>query len=118
MLDYRKGTQVFQKLKVQNVPMVLRFPPTEGPLAINKPFDLYEVSKNGFSADKFAESVNKIYNVSVHVQRPVDYTKYVLFGTVALIGLAAVRFAYTYAFSLISKKTPWEFLVLVLLFDV
>ena len=45
MLDYKRGIEVFQQLKVQNVPMILRFPPTEGPLAISQPFDIYDVTK-------------------------------------------------------------------------
>jgi oligosaccharyltransferase complex subunit gamma len=89
-LDYKHGQPIFEKLQVKSVPMVLRFPPTSGPMAINQDYDQYEMTKHGFEADAFAQYVNQLYKLNVFrtlirlnlkLQLIINITRYLQWGS-------------------------------------
>ncbi|KAI8901275.1 hypothetical protein BC833DRAFT_522448 [Globomyces pollinis-pini] len=80
VLDYPKASDVFQKFQVQSVPLIYRFPPTEGPNKESIAFDQYDTHAGcnifGFNSSQ------------IKIPRPIDYQKFltpiVVIGTVAL----------------------------------
>lgn len=68
VVDYKNAQPIFQKYKISNVPVVYRFPPTEGPMKIKGEFDTYDIQNNGFSAERFADYVNGRYKTNVQIR--------------------------------------------------
>ncbi|TPX64832.1 hypothetical protein SpCBS45565_g05588 [Spizellomyces sp. 'palustris'] len=94
-LDFSDGREVFQKLSVTNVPMVLHFPPTEGPDATGSDqYELYDLNRRGLSAEAFVEHVEKAAHVKFQLRRPINFAYYAtvaisIFGLLALVKLVA-----------------------------
>lgn len=113
VLDYVVAPDVFAELEINNVPLVLRFPPTTNKLKIGERYEKYDLGRNGFKAEPLAAYISKTYGVDWKVQRPVDYTPFIFFG---LAGFAiAVLFMVLKDFvsKVLGGKAPWLLFVLV-----
>ncbi|KAJ3262237.1 oligosaccharyl transferase subunit ost3/OST6 [Boothiomyces macroporosus] len=112
VVDYKNAQPIFQKYKISNVPVVYRFPPTEGPMKIKGEFDTYDIQNNGFSAERFADYVNGRYKTNIAVKRPIDYTPIItkVVGLLAILALG--RVFYKYVGAILSLQTLWIAIVL------
>jgi oligosaccharyltransferase complex subunit gamma len=114
ILDYVVAPDIFSELKINNVPLVLRFPPTTNKFKISEQFDKYDLARNGFKAEPFASYISKTYETDFKVKRPIDYTPFLFFG-LGGIAFAVVAMALKdLVFKVLGGKAPWLLLVLVI----
>lgn len=64
-LEYRDGTDVFQRLGVNNVPMLLRYGPSAGVGKTDGDYDTYDLGVRGVQAENLATYINEIYGTKV-----------------------------------------------------
>ncbi|KAJ3325196.1 oligosaccharyl transferase subunit ost3/OST6 [Boothiomyces sp. JEL0866] len=112
IVDYKNAQPIFQKYKISNVPVVFRFPPTEGPMKIKEEYDTYDIQNNGFSAERLADYVNGRYKTNIAVQRPIDYTPIITKAIGLLAVLALGRVFYKYVGAILSFQSLWIAIVL------
>nr|KAJ3421020.1 oligosaccharyl transferase subunit ost3/OST6 [Polyrhizophydium stewartii] len=88
-LDFKVGQEVFAKLGIQSVPLMFRFPPTEGPLAIQGQYDIYDFNRHGMEAQPFVEFVEAKTGVKIPYSKPVDYTNAIISGVLLASAIIA-----------------------------
>jgi len=95
MVDYQSGSEVFNKLKLTNAPVVYHFPPNEGENA--KPehkkdpmkYDRYDIQRSGESAEDILKYVETIVHTGIPLVKPPEYSKF-FFAILFLVVAAAV----------------------------
>ncbi|KAI8140108.1 hypothetical protein BJV82DRAFT_671880 [Fennellomyces sp. T-0311] len=110
-LDFKDGQTIYQKLNLQTAPNVLYFPPSQ-PGAPAEPVK-YDLSRNGFVAEKFAEFLSREIGAPVPVTRPTDYLALGLkvFG---VVGAAAIlKLAYPYFGVMLHHRNTWAALSII-----
>ncbi|KAJ3171581.1 oligosaccharyl transferase subunit ost3/OST6 [Geranomyces variabilis] len=108
-LDFPDGREVFQKLQIQSVPIVLHFPPTEGPnaVAISGEYEAYDLNRWGLTSDALARYASDACKVKFSIRRPFDWTK---LGTRAMFGLmaaGAVKLIWRHVATVITSRKLW-----------
>ncbi|KAI8927627.1 hypothetical protein BC831DRAFT_451657 [Entophlyctis helioformis] len=106
-LDYLRGADVFSQLAVRSVPLMLRFPPTEGEKAIRGDYETFDFNRNGLTAEPFAQYVESTTGIRLNIRRPVDHTNTFIavgFGAVALLVVAIFR---AQILSFVQSKQIW-----------
>ncbi|KAI9095533.1 hypothetical protein DFS34DRAFT_179678 [Phlyctochytrium arcticum] len=90
-LEYRDGQEVFQRMGVQSVPLVLYFPPTEGPHAVGSTdMEAYDLNRRGIEAEALAEYIGNRVGTEFKVRRPINYAYY---GTMAVLAVGVLMLA-------------------------
>ncbi|KAI3642380.1 hypothetical protein MP228_011935 [Amoeboaphelidium protococcarum] len=87
VVDYSYAKEVFQKNKIETVPSVQYLPPTEGD---NKQPDgvVQSYQIKSFDAEDFANWVGRVSSHGFMIQKPVDYTIYIVVPVV-IVALGA-----------------------------
>ncbi|KAG0010245.1 oligosaccharyl transferase subunit ost3/OST6, partial [Entomortierella chlamydospora] len=111
-LDFKVGQAVFQKFGMNSAPSVLFFPPSDS-ISSNPLSDRYDFSRNGFTAESFANWVNARAGTDIKVRRPIDIVALAVkvLGVFALIG--TIYLIYTKAGKLSSSKYLWSALSMI-----
>ncbi|KAJ3022854.1 oligosaccharyl transferase subunit ost3/OST6 [Thoreauomyces humboldtii] len=104
-LEFNDGREVFQKLKVQSVPMILHFPPTE---ASNADFEVYDLNRWGLTGNALVKFVNQAAHVNFAVRRPIDWNHYGLVGASGLGFLVALRLTWKYVVAVLQSRKLWS----------
>ncbi|KAG2216651.1 hypothetical protein INT45_010791 [Circinella minor] len=111
-LDFKDGQAIYQKLGLQTAPNVLYFPPTIQGNNKVQPVK-YDLSKNGFIAEKFAEFLSQETGAPVPVKRPFDYFSLgiKIFG---VVGVAAIlKLLYPYVGTILFHRNTWAALSII-----
>lgn len=75
-LEFNKGREVFQKLKLEYAPVLLFFPPTVGPRAPPSPEpQQYDFNSLGFEGEDLAADLSKRLGVKVPFSKPFPWEK-------------------------------------------
>ncbi|KAJ3147862.1 oligosaccharyl transferase subunit ost3/OST6 [Geranomyces michiganensis] len=108
-LDFADGREVFQKLQIQSVPIVLHFPPTEGPhaVAISGAYEPYDLNRWGLTADALAKYASDACKVNFTIRRPFDWSKLGTRALLVLCALACVRLAWQHIATVITSRKLW-----------
>ncbi|KAF9342901.1 oligosaccharyl transferase subunit ost3/OST6 [Mortierella sp. AD094] len=114
-LDFKVGQAVFQKFGMNSAPSVLFFPSSDS-ISSNPLSDRYDFSRNGFTAEPFANWVNARSGTDIKVQRPIDIVALAVkvLGVFAFIG--TIYLIYTKAGKLSSSKYLWSALSMFTIF--
>ncbi|KAI8909423.1 hypothetical protein DFJ77DRAFT_121511 [Powellomyces hirtus] len=109
-LDFADGKEVFQKLKIQSVPLVLHFPPTEGPNAvvIGGEFEQYDLNRWGLTADALAKYVSSSCKLEFQLRRPIDYSRYIATGILILGALTAAKLLWKHLVAVFQSRKIWS----------
>ena len=111
-LDFKDGQEVFRRLEIAAVPLLLRFPPTSGPQAIKTEFDKYDLNENTRDAESIVAFIKSKVGVQLSISRPLDYTK-VAITLIALLGaLLVIRVFYDHIVFVLTDKKLWTFIAL------
>ncbi|KAI8826656.1 uncharacterized protein EV422DRAFT_582201 [Fimicolochytrium jonesii] len=112
-LDFAAGREVFQKLQVQSVPMILHFPPTEGPLATggSEP-EPYDLNKWGLQADPLAKYASNVVKHEFPIRRPVNYTLYGIVGIAILLALTLIKVLWPVITAIVQNRKIWSTLLI------
>ncbi|KAI8909783.1 hypothetical protein EDD86DRAFT_238481 [Gorgonomyces haynaldii] len=89
-LDYKNGIDVFQANQVTQVPVVMVYHPTEGPLAKSKDKEQYDVVRYGLDAESVARYFSDLTQKQITIQRPVDLAPYIFTGVSALLAVVGL----------------------------
>ncbi|KAL5960485.1 Magnesium transporter protein 1, partial [Taenia solium] len=84
--DYDDDSEIFTSLNQNTVPVFIHFPPTTSP----KKDDVYDITRNGLSAEVLAQWVFVRTGVHLNVERPPSYSG--LFLLAILIGVGGIIF--------------------------
>lgn len=91
MLDFDRGSDIFQQLDINSAPLYFIFKPrsTKTTAFSLKQVPKMDIEKYGFSAESIGRWVHDKTSVNIRVARPIDFTKplvmFILFGLVALV---------------------------------
>ncbi|KAJ8331276.1 hypothetical protein BDV3_002393 [Batrachochytrium dendrobatidis] len=111
-LDFVHGQSVFSKLGIQSVPLVLRFPPTDGPQAIKGIYELYDLNRNGFSVEPFISHIEAVTGVKIKITKPLDYGKLAITIVIGATAAIVIFTFYTQIIAIITLKALWISLTL------
>ncbi|KAI8818143.1 uncharacterized protein EV422DRAFT_191710 [Fimicolochytrium jonesii] len=80
-LDFSAGREIFDQFHVKTVPMVLHYPPTEGPLATDDSStsdepEHYNLNRQGFKAEALARYASDIVKHEFIIKRPMNWEIY------------------------------------------
>ncbi|KAF9201708.1 oligosaccharyl transferase subunit ost3/OST6 [Haplosporangium sp. Z 27] len=106
-LDFKVGQAVFQKFGMNSAPSVLFFPPSDS-ISSNPASDRYDFSRNGFTAEPFANWVNSKAEIKLHVQRPIDFVALAVKVLGGLSFLGTIYIIFTKAGSISTSKYFWS----------
>ncbi|ORX46870.1 hypothetical protein BCR36DRAFT_584977 [Piromyces finnis] len=112
ILDYQNGKNVFKQLKIQNVPNILHFRPSDG---VVKP-DFYDLPRNGLGAEELIQFVIKKTGVEFELQRPTDYTQYIYYGFIVVALIISIKIVIQYFKEIIVNKRSWMILTVSIIF--
>ncbi|KAI9030325.1 hypothetical protein DFJ74DRAFT_748180 [Hyaloraphidium curvatum] len=111
-LDFKDGREVFQKMEVRSVPLVLHFPPTEGPHA--KPSapdrETYDMQRRGPTAEDLARYIESITQTKITIARPTDWGKIFTNVVIGLVLFVTVSFAWRHFAWVFTHRTVWTVL--------
>jgi len=96
MVDFDKGSEVFQSLKINTAPMFLHFPAK----GTYRKSDVMDIQRTGISAEILAKWVETMTDVQIRVIRPPNYA-----GTAGLLLLMAL-----FGFLVYLRRNNLEFL--------
>lgn len=81
VVDYANAADIFSKMKFTSAPLILHFPPNEGPFAKagtkkdTSKYDIYDINRNGATAEDIALYVQTIVQTDIPVKRPLNLLK-------------------------------------------
>lgn len=110
--DFSRAREAFAKMKLESAPVVMHFPPTDGPLATSDDSaDRYQIQ---FDPEHFASWVGQSTQIPVRWVKPINYEQLIFNVTVILLLLALGKLAYSrLSTSLWQNSQLWAVLVLV-----
>nr|AEE62290.1 unknown [Dendroctonus ponderosae] len=102
MVDFDKGSDVFQTMKINTAPVFVHFPPKGKP----KTTDTMDIQRVGFGADAIARWINEKADIQIRIFRPPNYS-----GTFSLMLLFAFIGGFVYIrrnnLEFLYNKTMW-----------
>ncbi|KAH6599962.1 hypothetical protein BASA50_002646 [Batrachochytrium salamandrivorans] len=102
-LDFSKGHAIFTK----SVPLVLRFPPTEGNRAIKGVYELYDLNRHGFEIEPFLNHIETTTGIKIKIRKPVNYNGLIV-GAVTAAAIGATLFVFQdQIIALLALKALW-----------
>jgi len=115
MVDYQSGTEVFNKLKLTNAPVIYHFPPNEGENA--KPehkknpmaFDRYDIQRSGESAEDILKYVETIVHTGIPMVKPPEYAKFLIAIGFLLFAAALLKFLASKMADFLKNPFVWAF---------
>ncbi|KAJ3407142.1 oligosaccharyl transferase subunit ost3/OST6 [Chytridiales sp. JEL 0842] len=109
VLDFKDGQDVYRQLKITAVPIVLHFPPTEGPngRSIKEAYETYDLNRRGVLAENVASWIESTSGLSIPIRRPWDYTLIGTYTVLALSTLSILSALWRNISTLLSSKKPW-----------
>ncbi|CEG71674.1 hypothetical protein RMATCC62417_07371 [Rhizopus microsporus] len=104
-LDFADGQAIYQKLQLVSAPNVFYFPPQKA--GESKEFIKYDLTRNGFAAETFADFLSQQTGFKVKVKRPFNYVKFggqlfLAIGAAAILKLIYRNFGF-----IVYHKTTW-----------
>ncbi|KAJ3299648.1 oligosaccharyl transferase subunit ost3/OST6 [Borealophlyctis nickersoniae] len=114
VLEYKDGMDVFRALQLTSVPMILHFPPTEGPFAKGgaAEMEMYDSARRGFKAEDLAVYIETANNIQLSIRRPIDYTKYAMIGAGIAVILVVLRLVASSFLVVVQNKKIWTVITL------
>lgn len=125
-------------MQLKSVPLVVHFPPTEGPyakkLSGNQQYEVYDLQRKGVAAEDIARYIEQITGTRVSsdenqsfpcenerslspllffqitITRPTDWSKIITFGIVGLVLFALGIIAYRNFAFIFSNRMLWAFI--------
>ncbi|KAJ6782652.1 hypothetical protein PWT90_00205 [Aphanocladium album] len=115
-LDFEKGKDVFASLGLQTAPVVMLFPPTEGPYAASSPEPVrYDFTTGAAAAENIHAWVSRHMagRPTPPVKRPINYMRWAT-GITAVLGIVtALATASPYILPILQNRNVWASISLV-----
>ncbi|CAO3649181.1 unnamed protein product [Cunninghamella blakesleeana] len=111
-LDFNDGQAVYQQLGLQTAPNIFYFPPSDA--SGKKDAVKYDLARNGFTAEPFADFIVQQSGVRFSVVRPYDYFKLFAKVFLGLGALAVLKIIYPYFRVILFHKHTWTFITLLI----
>ncbi|OAA53027.1 oligosaccharyl transferase [Cordyceps fumosorosea ARSEF 2679] len=115
-LDFEKGKDVFASLGLQTAPVVMLFPPTEGPHAASSPEPIrYDFTTGGVGAESIHAWISRHMagRPTPPVQRPFNYMRWATGATILLGVGTALATASPFILPIIQNRNIWASISLV-----
>ncbi|KAI8802940.1 hypothetical protein BJ742DRAFT_910172, partial [Cladochytrium replicatum] len=110
--DYSEKTgAIFQQLGLSSVPYIALYGPTDG----SKPnIEVYDLNRRGLAAEELASFVEEAAKAKLKIARPVDYSRYIVYGTSILLFVVTIRAIGPQILFIFSNKQLWMIISLVI----
>ncbi|KAJ1721660.1 oligosaccharyl transferase subunit ost3/OST6 [Coemansia erecta] len=94
-LDVEDGEELFQQMKIDNIPRVMIFPASKGPHAFANPSPReMSLSPRTSSVSGMASKLSELFGIEIKAHVPVDYARYLMNAASAAAALYALYLVY------------------------